>query len=193
MYRWCRRYSLQDVVLWSDNMAAPGGRTRPLRCFAIRVLSSDSWRLRDGDSLRMWFRGRSEVPAKTFASLIPPASPAPPIYEVMGDHGSPPGPLTASWNTRFDNSSGLKRFLPDKLFKMSILSGHRPFYRTFFWFGANVSGMPADIRIFGNVAASVGRPRPLRCFAIRGLSSASRRLRGVDGVSVGIGRVENLV
>ena len=41
-------------------------------------------------------RGRSEVPAETFASLIPPASPAPPIYEVMGDHGSPPGPLAAS-------------------------------------------------------------------------------------------------
>ena len=77
-------------------MAASGVRTRPLRCFAIRVLSSAFRRLRGGDSLRMWFRGRSEVPAETFASLIPPASPAPPIYEVMGDHGSPPGPLTAS-------------------------------------------------------------------------------------------------
>ena len=30
-------------------MAASGGRTRPLRCFAIRVLSSASWRLRDVD------------------------------------------------------------------------------------------------------------------------------------------------
>ncbi len=29
-------------------------------------------------------------------ALIPPAAPAPPIYEVMGDHGSPPGPLPAS-------------------------------------------------------------------------------------------------
>ena len=29
-------------------------------------------------------------------ALIPPAVPAPPIYEVMGDHGSPPGPLSAS-------------------------------------------------------------------------------------------------
>ena len=29
-------------------MAASGGRTRPLRCFAIRVLSSASWRLRSG-------------------------------------------------------------------------------------------------------------------------------------------------
>ena len=77
-------------------MAASGVRPRPLRCSAIRVLSSAFRRLRGGDSLRMWFRGRSEVPAKTFASLIPPASPAPPIYEVMGDHGSSPGPLAAS-------------------------------------------------------------------------------------------------
>ena len=77
-------------------MAAPGGRPRPLRCFAIRVLSSASWRLSGVDSFRMWFRGRPEVPAETFASLIPPASPAPPIYEVMGDHGSPPGPLAAA-------------------------------------------------------------------------------------------------
>ena len=38
----------------------------------------------------------------------------------------PPGPLAASCNTRYDNLSGLKRFLPDKLFKMSILSGQRP-------------------------------------------------------------------
>ena len=30
-------------------MDASGGRTRPLRCFAIRVLSSASWRLRDVD------------------------------------------------------------------------------------------------------------------------------------------------
>ena len=29
-------------------------------------------------------------------ALIPPAAPAPPIYEVMGDHVSPPGPLHAS-------------------------------------------------------------------------------------------------
>ena len=43
------------------------------------------------------------------------------------------------------------------------------------------------------MAASGVRTRPLRCFAIRVLSSASRRLRGVDGVSVVIGRVENLV
>ena len=28
-------------------------------------------------------------------SLIPPAVAAPPIYGVMGDHGSPPGPLPA--------------------------------------------------------------------------------------------------
>ena len=41
-------------------------------------------------------RRRPEVPLETFASLIPPASPAPPIYEVMGDHGSPPAPLTVS-------------------------------------------------------------------------------------------------
>ena len=27
-------------------------------------------------------------------------APAPPIYEVMGDHGSPPGPLLASEKTR---------------------------------------------------------------------------------------------
>ena len=30
-------------------VSAPGGRTRPLRCFAIRVLSSASWSLRDVD------------------------------------------------------------------------------------------------------------------------------------------------
>ena len=53
--------------------------------------------------------------------------------------------------------------------------------------------MPADIRIFGNKAASGGRTRPLRCSAIRVLSSAFWRLRDVDCVSVGIGRVENLV
>ena len=29
-------------------------------------------------------------------SLIPPAVAAPPIYGVMGDHGSPPGPPPAS-------------------------------------------------------------------------------------------------
>ena len=35
--------------------------------------------------------------------------------------------------------------------------------------------------------------RPLRCFAIRVLSSASYRLRDVDCIAAGIGRVENLV
>ena len=32
-------------------MAAPGGRTRPLRCFSIRVLSSASWSLSDVDCI----------------------------------------------------------------------------------------------------------------------------------------------
>ena len=39
---------------------------------------------------------REEVLPETFASLIPPALPAPPIYEVMGDHGSPAEPPLAS-------------------------------------------------------------------------------------------------
>ena len=34
-----------------DSMIAPGGRTRPLRCFAIRVLSSASWSLSDVDCI----------------------------------------------------------------------------------------------------------------------------------------------
>ena len=42
------------------------------------------------------YRRRVEVPPETFASLIPPALPAPPIYEVMGDHGSPVEPPLAS-------------------------------------------------------------------------------------------------
>ena len=32
-------------------------------------------------------------------------APAPPIYEVMGDHGSPPGPLLASEKTRGERLS----------------------------------------------------------------------------------------
>ena len=42
------------------------------------------------------YRRREEVLPETFASLIPPALPAPPIYEVMGDHGSPVEPPPAS-------------------------------------------------------------------------------------------------
>ena len=39
---------------------------------------------------------REEVLPETFALLIPPALPAPPIYEVMGDHGSSVEPPPAS-------------------------------------------------------------------------------------------------
>ena len=38
-----------------------------------------------------------------------------------------------------------------------------------------------------------GRTRPLRCFSIRVLSSASWSLSDVDCIAAGIGRVENLV
>ena len=40
---------------------------------------------------------REEVLPETFASLIPPALPAPPIYEVMDDYGSPVEPPLASF------------------------------------------------------------------------------------------------
>ena len=85
----------EDIRIFG-NVAAPGGSDSSAQVLRnsrleFRLLAL-AWRY----SLQKLFRGRSEVPAETFASLIPPASPAPPIYEVMGDHGSPPGPLAAS-------------------------------------------------------------------------------------------------
>ena len=49
------------------------------------------------------------------------------------------------------------------------------------------------LSIKDSVVAPGGRTRPLRCFSIRVLSSASWSLSDVDCIAAGIGRVENLV
>ena len=57
-------------------------------------------------------------------ALIPPAAPAPPIYEVMGDHGSPPGPLPAS-HCHWDIVGGC---LSISMWQETLTCGQRPLF-----------------------------------------------------------------
>ena len=58
-------------------------------------------------------------------SLIPPAVATPPIYGVMGDHGSPPGPPSASHIVMWMSGVLCRRVVVDILFVAHLVPWER--------------------------------------------------------------------